>query len=103
MPTSDSELQKKRDHVEKLRERLAAEEAKRTTREAEMVNDVTAAQLDAEAAQLEAALERAKAANKVSAVREGASGPIVNAQEQMEQAVAQQKAQQELNADKENN
>lgn len=97
MPTSEEELKKKRDNVEKLRQQVADEEAKRVTRERELSNDVTAAQLDAEAVRLEARLAAAKDSNKVAAVKEGASAPLDQAKAEMRNAAtikaAQEKAQ----------
>lgn len=98
MPTSDEELQAKADRVEKLRSQVAAEEAKRATREREIANDITAAQLDAEAAALETRLQVAKDAGKVSAVKEGASAPLDAARESLATAVAQQDAAKEAKA-----
>lgn len=92
MPTSDEDLQKKQEHVEKLRQQLADEENKRVERETELSNDIAAGQLDAEAARLEAQLTAAKSANKVSAVKAGASAPIEAAKAEMATAVEQQKA-----------
>lgn len=92
MPTSDEDLQKKSDRVQKLREQVAAEESKRTTRERELANDVTMAQLEAEEAKLEARLAATKEQGKVSAVKEGAAAPLSAAKEEMERAVAQKKA-----------
>lgn len=76
MPTSDEDLQKKQAHVQKLRQQLAAAEASRTAREAELANDVTAAQLDAEAARLEADLASAKDLAKVGSVKAAAAAPL---------------------------
>ena len=73
MAITDEELDQKRQHVQKLRDQVAQEEAKRTEREADLVNDVTAAQLDAEATRLEAQLDEAKRLNKVGEVKRGAS------------------------------
>lgn len=95
MPTSDEDLQKQSDRVQKLREQVAAEEAKRTTRERDLANDVTMAQLQAEEAALEARLAVAKDAGKVGSVKAGAAAPLEAAKEQMERAVAQKKAAEE--------
>lgn len=95
MPTSDEDLQKQSDRVQKLREQVAAEEAKRTTRERDLANDVTMAQLQAEEATLEARLAVAKDAGKVASVKAGAAAPLEAAKEQMERAVAQKKAAEE--------
>ena len=95
MAITDEELVKKQAHVQKLREQVANEEAKRTERQADLVNDITARQLDAEAARLEAQLEAAKQANKVSAVKEGAASVVAPVEEDLANAQALQKAQQE--------
>jgi hypothetical protein len=76
MPTSDDDLRKKQEHVQKLRQQLAAAEASRVSREVELANDVTAAQLDAEAARLEADLGVAKDMAKASNVRSAAAAPL---------------------------
>ena len=73
MATTDEELDQKRQHVQKLRDQVAQEEAKRIEREADLVNDIAAAQLDAEATRLEAQLAEAKRQNKVNEVKSGAS------------------------------
>lgn len=54
MPTSDSQLQKKKDGVEDLRKELAAREAEVLRLQREKENDVTASALDTEATQLKA-------------------------------------------------
>jgi hypothetical protein len=90
--TTDEELEQKRQHVEKLRNQLADEQAKRTERENGLVNDVTATQLDAEASRLEAALAAAKEANKVAAVKQGADAPLTAAKEDLANAEAHAKA-----------
>lgn len=92
MPTSDEDLQKRAEQVQKLREQVADEEAKRTDRERALANDITMAQLDAEAAQLEARLQVAKNAGKVSEVKSGAQAPLDAAKEQMRVAQAQLEA-----------
>lgn len=92
MPTSDEDLAKEQARVEKLRQQLADEEAKRVERERSLANDITLAQLQAEAAQLEARLAVAKEQGKVATVKDGAAAPLDAAKAQMEQAVAAQKA-----------
>jgi hypothetical protein len=64
MPITDEELDQKRQRVEELRSQVAQEEARRVANESALVNEVTAAQLDAETTRLEAQLEVAKRANK---------------------------------------
>jgi hypothetical protein len=93
MSVTEEDLDKKRERNEKLREQIQTEEAKRFQREADLTNELTAAQLDAEGARLEAQLAAVKESGKASNVKAGVEGPLVSAKEQMEQAVAQQKAQ----------
>jgi hypothetical protein len=88
MPTSDEDLQAKRDEVSKLREQVANEEAKRLERERNLSNEVEAANLDAEAANLRAQLAAAKESAKVGTVRAGATAPIEAAREAMARAQA---------------
>lgn len=90
---SDEEIGKRQSRVEKLREQVAAEEAKRIDREAGLSNDIAAAQLDAEEARLIAQLEAAKEANKVSAVKGGVSSVLDPVEEDRKNALALQQAQ----------
>ena len=60
MATTDEDLQKKRKHVEDLRQKVADTNAKREQGERELNNDILAAQLDIEAVQLEKELVEAK-------------------------------------------
>lgn len=92
MAISDDDLAKKQDYVEKLRQQVASEEAKRTEREAGLQNDITAAQLDAEASRLEAQLQAAKDANKVAAVKAGASNVTDVLEQEKADAAAAAKA-----------
>ena len=101
MPTTDEELARKREHVQKLRNDLAAAEAQRVQRERESANDVTAAQLDAEAAQLEAQLAVANESKKVAAVKSGASSVLDSVKADQKAAAAQAKAQADANETKE--
>lgn len=87
MPTSDEELQKQSERVQKLREQVAEAEAKRVEREREVANDITMAQLKAEEAQLEARLTVAREAGKVNAVKAGVAAPLDAAKEALERAV----------------
>ena len=73
MPTTDEELAKKAEHVQRLREQVAAAQAQRVSREAEVSNDITAAQLDAEEVRLQAQLDAAKHESKVASVKSGAA------------------------------
>lgn len=98
MPTSDEDLQKQRDEVQKLRDQLAAEEAKGSERTQSLNNDITAQQLAAEKVRLETQLAAAKDANRASSVKSGAGAPLASAKEQMELAVAQQKSAEALRA-----
>lgn len=92
MPTSDEDLAKKADSVQKLREQVADAEAKRVERERSVSNDITMAQLESEEAALRARLAAAREASKVSTVKSGAEAPLAAAKEQMEAAVAQEQA-----------
>jgi hypothetical protein len=93
MAISDKELLQKQQHVEKLREQLATAESTRMARENERGNEIVAVQLDAEAARLEAQLAEAKRLATVSAVKEGASGPLDAAREDLASANAYAAAQ----------
>lgn len=92
MPTSEEELDAKRKRVEKLREDLANEEAKRTVREAGLSGDVQAAELDLEAARLEAQFAVAKNAGSASVMKAGSANLLQDAKDQMKEAAALQKA-----------
>lgn len=76
MPTTDEELATERKRVEKLRADLAAAQATRLEREADLSNDVAAARLKAEAAALEVELTTAREAAKAANVRAGVAGVI---------------------------
>jgi hypothetical protein len=89
--TSDEDLDKMRDRVEKLRQQVATEEAKLTERQADLQNDITAAQLETETARLEAQLQAAKEANKVSTVKEGVSSLLAAATEEKAKATGEGK------------
>lgn len=93
MAISDEELDQRRARVEKLREQVAQEEAKRIEREADAANEITAAQLDAEATRLEAQLQMAKAANGAKAVSEGIATVTQPVKDEKASAVALQRAQ----------
>ena len=95
---TDEDLGKLRDHVQKLREQVANEEAKRTARQAELVNDIQAQQLEAEAARLEAQLQAAKAANKAAVVKEGVASVTAPIQADLDNAQALAKAQEQAQA-----
>lgn len=90
MPTSDEDLQKKREEAQRLREQVANEEAKRLEREREATNEIEAATLDAEIAQLKANLAAAKESAKVGVVKGGTSAPIEAAKDAMLRAQAQE-------------
>jgi len=92
MATSDEDLAKKADDIQKLREQVAAEEAKRVDRERAVTNDLTMAQLQSEEAALRARLASAREASKVTNIKSGAEAPLAAAQAQMEAAVAQEQA-----------
>lgn len=96
MPTSDEELQQLQKEVEKKREKLATADLQRTSREAELSNDIVAANLRAESARLDAALAESTRLAKVSEVKQGAEGPLAAAKADMDRALAQGKAQDDL-------
>lgn len=96
MPTSDEDLQTLQDDVQKLRDQVAAEDAKAAARARGIDNDIAAAQLTAEKVRLETQLAQSKEAAKVGSVKAGASAPLQSAQQLMELAVAQQKAVEDL-------
>jgi hypothetical protein len=98
MPTSDEDLKNKRDEVKKLRDQVANAESERRESERSLANDVVMRQLEAEEAALRARLAVAKESGSDKAVEKGAQAPLSAAKEQMERAVAQQKAA-EANAD----
>jgi len=86
--TSEEDLQKKRDHNERLREQIAAAKAQADERVQEQANTIEAAQLDAETARLEAQLAAAKEQAKVSVAKGGAEAPLEAAKQQLEAAKA---------------
>ncbi len=93
---SDEEVQAAIEDVEKLREQLAAAEAKRLDNERSQSNAIQLAQLNAEKERLTLEVQRAQEAAKVGNVREGASAPIEAAKDSMTAAVAAQKEEQKL-------
>jgi len=70
---TENDLEQKRAKVEKLREQIAAAEAKAATAVQDQSNAIEAAALDAEAARLEARLAAAKEQAKVSNVKDGSA------------------------------
>jgi Asp-tRNA(Asn)/Glu-tRNA(Gln) amidotransferase A subunit family amidase len=92
MPTSDEDLQKLQESVEKKRQELAAATALREERERALVNDETAARLRAEEARLDVELIAVKESAKAANVKTGAGAPLEAAKADMERAVAAQKA-----------
>lgn len=92
MPTSDEELQRKAEAVQKLREQVTEAEAQREQRELDTANDVTMTQLEAEEAALRARLAQAKEAGKVASVKSGVEAPLNAAKEQLKANLARQKA-----------
>lgn len=99
MPTSDEDLQKKAERVQKLREQVSNAQATREQRERDLANDVTMRQLEAEEAALEARLAVAKDAGKVASVKEGTSTVLDAVTSEMEAAVAQKKAAEDAGKD----
>lgn len=92
MPTTDEELAKKAEHVQKLREKVAAATAQRLDRERGVANDIALAQLTAEETRLQAQLDEADRRSKAAAVKEGASGVLATIKEDQANAEAQAKA-----------
>lgn len=92
MPTSDEDLDKQKDKVQKLREDVAQAEATRINREASLANDETMLRLQTEEAQLRARLAEVKESSKASSVKAGNDAPLSAAKADMEAAVARQKA-----------
>lgn len=86
MPVTEKDLDKKRDRIAKLREQVAAEEAKAATNAAEQTREIEIRQLDAEEARLEAQLRAAKEAAKKSVASEGANTTLAAVNEQLEAA-----------------
>lgn len=89
---SAEELAKLREENEKLRDQIVEAQSTQAEREAEQAREVQYAQLSAEKVRLEADLSRAKEAAKAGAVKEGASGPLAAAKEQLAAATAAGKA-----------
>lgn len=92
MPTSDEDLAKQADKVQKLRDQVASAEAERVQRERDSANDVAMLQLQAEEERLNAALVVAKDAKKAASVKDGNDAPLSAAKAEMEAAVAARKA-----------
>lgn len=86
MPVTEKDLEKKRDRIAKLRDQVAAEEAKAADNAVAVSREIAVAQLDAEEAKLEAQLAAAKAAAKKSASTEGADGTLAAVTAQLEAA-----------------
>lgn len=98
MPTSDEDLQSLQDEVQKLRDQVAAEDAKAAERVRQTDNDIAAAQLNAERTRLQAQLAQAKEASKASNIKSGAGAPLAAARADMALAVEQAKQQEALRA-----
>lgn len=92
---TDSDLEKQRTRVDKLRDQVAAEQAKITAGSTNLHNEVEMTLLQAEEARLEAELAAAKEASTKAAQREGASVPLAQAKQQMEEAALRQRAEQQ--------
>lgn len=86
MAVSEKDLEKKRDRIAKLREQVAAEEAKAEVNAVEQTREIEVRQLEAEEARLEAQLAAAKQAAKKSAASEGANTTLDAVSEQLEAA-----------------
>lgn len=98
MPTSDEDLRKQQDTVQKLRDQVAAARATAETKAREQDNDVAAAQLQAEEIRLKTELAQLKEAGKATTVKAGAAGPIEAAKAQVSLAEAQAKMVEDLRA-----
>lgn len=98
MPTSDEDLRKQQDTVQKLRDQVAAKRAEAETKAREQDNDVAAAQLQAEEVRLRTELAQLRESSKTSNVRAGAAGPIEAAKQQVSLAEAQAKMVEDLRA-----
>jgi hypothetical protein len=96
VPTSDEDLQKKRDEVQKLRDKVATANADADRKARELDNDVAAAQLDAEKVRLENELAAAKHRGSAAVVKAGVAGPLHSAQEAMRLAEEQRKNEEAL-------
>lgn len=83
---SQEELDKLRKENEALRNKIPEVEGLQAEREAERTREIEYTQAQAENIRLKAQLERAKAASKVGNVKEGSSGPLSAAKEQLQQA-----------------
>lgn len=98
MPTSDKEIERKQDELEKLRSQIADLKATRESRERDAVNDITAVQLDTDIARLKLELDREKELAKPASVKAGIAAPLGNAQEAMAAAVATADAEKDATA-----
>lgn len=76
MPTTDEELTKKGEQVQKLREQVAAAQDQRVSREAEVSNDIAMAQLKAEETRLQAQLDAVKSDGKAASVNAAAASVL---------------------------
>lgn len=94
MPTTDEELAELQQSVQDKRQALADAQALREASERSQVNDIAAAQLKEEAARLDAEIAREQA---LTANVGSGNTVLAVATAQMEQAVAQQEAQEKAN------
>jgi predicted nucleic acid-binding Zn-ribbon protein len=92
MPITENDLQKKRDRLDKLREQIADAETTASAHVTDQAYQVEMAQLEAEEARLETQLARAKASAKVTVAKDGATGPLQAAKEQLAAAQAAKEA-----------
>lgn len=90
MPSvSDEELRKLREENDKLREDIAAANAKKSQSEDDRNREITAAQLMSENAKLSTQLARAEAVSKATSTNKSSDSVLKAAQEQLEQASKQ--------------
>lgn len=83
---TDNELEQKRSKNEKLRDQLAAAQAKTADALSDQNNVIEGKTLDAETARLEAQLAAAKEQAKVSSIRSGNEGTLAAVDAQLEAA-----------------
>lgn len=89
---TEEELERERERNEKLRAQIADEQAKLAERANAAEREVALNQLKAEGARLEAQLNNVKESAKAASIKDGASGPLAQAQEQLKAAQAQANA-----------
>lgn len=94
--TSDEDLAKQREKLDKLRAQLAEAEQERLEKEAGQTNEILAAQLGAEEERLLSQLAAGKAQAKATSAKDSSS-PLAQARENMKNAEAQRQAVEDAN------